>query len=400
MPTQASDPDDPEGFRADVQRFCAQHLPAQLTHKVMHNLTLEKEDYLTYMRLLRRQGWVAGHWPKQYGGCDWTPLQRFIFNEETGEAGAPWLIPFGVVFVGPIIYTFGSEAQKARFLPRILNSEDWWAQGYSEPGAGSDLAGLRTRAVRDGDHYVVSGQKIWTTYAQWADWMFCLVRTSEEERPQKGISFLLIDMRSPGITVRPIDTMDGYHHVNEVFLDAVRVPAENLVGEEGGGWQYGKILLANERVSVAEVGRSTRQLRRLDALAAGMQRGGKPLSEYAPFARRIAGLKLRHFVLQSTSYQAVAEAMAGTPPGAEASLMKIRGSELQQDIAEAMTDALGLAGMAYDAADLKGDGRAPAEGPFSAPGILKDHLHGRAATIYGGSNEVQRNIIAKMALGL
>ena len=400
MPTQNPDPHDPEAFRTEVRRFCAEHLPAQLTRKVMHNLTLEKADYLTYMRLLHQQGWVAGHWPKQYGGRDWTPLQRFIFNEETSEAGAPWLIPFGVVFVGPILYTFGSVAQKARFLPRILKSEDWWAQGYSEPGAGSDLVGLGTRAVRDGDHYVVSGQKIWTTYAQWADWMFCLVRTSEEDRPQKGISFLLIDMRSPGITVRPIDTMDGYHHVNEVFLDAVRVPVENLVGEEGGGWHYGKVLLANERVSVAEVGRSTRQLRRLDALAASMQRSGKPLSEYAPFARRIAELKLRHFVLQSTCYQAVAEAMAGTPPGAEASLMKIRGSELQQDIAEAMTDALGLAGMAYDAADLKGDGRAPAEGPFGAPGILKDHLHGRAATIYGGSNEVQRNIIAKMALGL
>ena len=390
---------DPAQFRAEVRRF-AQTLPDELRHKVMHNLKLEKDDYVGYLRLLQARGWIVGHWPSAYGGCDWTPLQRFIFEEETSEAGAPWLIPFGVNYVGPILYTFGSQAQKDRFLPRIRGSEDWWAQGYSEPGAGSDLAGLRTRAVRDGDHYVVTGQKIWTTYVQWADWIFCLVRTSLEDRPQKGISFLLIDMKSPGITIRPIITMDMCHDVNEVFFDQVRVPVENLVGEEGGGWTYAKVLLSNERVLVAEVGRSTRQLRRLGQLAAGILRGGQPLRDYPPFARRLAELRLRLFVLQSTCYQAVADAMAGSEPGAEASLMKIRGSELQQDIAEAMVDALGLAGIVYDAADLAGMGSAPGEGPFEAPGILKDHLHGRAATIYGGSNEIQRNIIAKLALGL
>ena len=388
-----------EEFRAEVRRF-ARRLPVDLRHKVMNNLKLEKQDYVAYLKLLHEQGWAVGHWPRAYGGCDWTPLQRFIFEEETSEAGAPWLIPFGVNYVGPILYTFGSQAQKERFLPRIRSSDDWWAQGYSEPGAGSDLAGLRTRAVRDGDHYIVTGQKIWTTYVQWADWMFCLVRTSQEDRPQKGISFLLIDMKSPGITIRPIITMDMCHDVNEVFFDAVRVPVEHLVGEEGGGWTYAKVLLSNERVLVAEVGRSTRQLRRLDQLANETLRGGKPLRDYAPFARRLAELRLRHFVLQSTCYQAVADAMAGSEPGAEASLMKIRGSELQQDIAEAMVDALGLAGMAYDARDLDGMGLAPGLGPFEAPGILKDHLHGRAATIYGGSNEIQRNIIAKLALGL
>ena len=388
-----------EEFRAEVRRFTHQ-LPADLRHKVMNNLKLEKEDYVCYLKLLHEQGWAVGHWPREYGGCDWTPLQRFIFEEETSEAGAPWLIPFGVNYVGPILYTFGSQAQKERFLPRIRNSQDWWAQGYSEPGAGSDLAGLSTRAVRDGDHYVVTGQKIWTTYVQWADWMFCLVRTSQEDRPQKGISFLLIDMKSPGITIRPIITIDMLHDVNEVFFDAVRVPAENLVGEEGGGWTYAKVLLSNERVLVAEVGRSTRQLRRLETIAAQVLRSGKPLAEYPPFARRITELKLRHFVLQSTCYQAVAAAMTGSEPGAEASLMKIRGSELQQDIAEAMVDALGLAGIVYDAHNLEAMGTAPGEGPFEAPGILKDHLHGRAATVYGGSNEIQRNIIARMALGL
>ena len=388
-----------EEFRAEVRRFTHQ-LPAGLRHKVMNNLKLEKEDYVCYLKLLDAHGWAAGHWPREYGGCDWTPLQRFIFEEETSEAGAPWLIPFGVNYVGPILYTFGSPAQKERFLPRIRSSDDWWAQGYSEPGAGSDLAGLSTRAVRDGDHYVVTGQKIWTTYVQWADWMFCLVRTSQEDRPQKGISFLLIDMKSPGITIRPIITMDMLHDVNEVFFDAVRVPAENLVGEEGGGWTYAKVLLSNERVLVAEVGRSTRQLRRLETLAAQALRGGKPLGDYPPFGRRMAELKLRHFVLQSTCYQAVASAMAGSEPGAEASLMKIRGSELQQDIAEAMVDALGLAGIVYNPRDLEAMGTAPGEGPIEAPGILKDHLHGRAATVYGGSNEIQRNIIARLALGL
>ncbi len=390
---------DPQAFREEVRDF-ALTLPGDLRHKVMNNLKLEKADYVSYLKVLEARGWIVGHWPAAYGGCDWTPLQRFIFEEETSEAGAPWLIPFGVNYVGPILYTFGSQSQKDRFLPRIRSSEDWWAQGYSEPGAGSDLAGLRTRAVRDGDHYVVTGQKIWTTYVQWADWIFCLVRTRQEDRPQKGISFLLIDMKSPGITIRPIITMDMCHDVNEVFFDEVRVPVENLVGEEGGGWTYAKVLLSNERVLVAEVGRSTRQLRRLDKLAAETSRNGKPLRDYGPFARRLAELKLRHFVLQSTCYQAVAEAMAGNEPGAEASLMKIRGSELQQDIAEAMVDALGLAGIVYDAADLAEMGHTPAEGPFEAPGILKDHLHGRAATIYGGSNEIQRNIIAKLALGL
>ena len=390
---------DPLAFRAEVRDF-AGSLPAALRHKVMNNLKLEKDDFLSYLGLLAERGWIVGHWPVEYGGCDWTPLQRFIFEEETSEAGAPWLIPFGVNYVGPILYTFGSQAQKDFFLPRIRSCQDWWAQGYSEPGAGSDLAGLNTRAVRDGDHYVVTGQKMWTTYVQWADWIFCLVRTSQEDRPQKGISFLLIDMKSPGITIRPIVTMDMCHDVNEVFFDQVRVPVENLVGNEGGGWTYAKVLLSNERVLVAEVGRSTRQLRRLDTLATSNLRNGQPLRDYPPFARRLAELKLRHFVLQSTCYQAVADAMGGSEPGAEASLMKIRGSELQQDIAEAMVDALGLAGIVYDAADLEDMGQAPGEGPFEAPGILKDHLHGRAATIYGGSNEIQRNIIAKLALGL
>jgi alkylation response protein AidB-like acyl-CoA dehydrogenase len=391
---------DAEAFRAEVRRFCSDKLPAGLKHKVLNNLLIEKEDYVQYLKILHAQGWSVGHWPGEYGGRDWTPLQRFIFEEETTQAGAPWLIPFGVNYVGPIIYTYGTQAQKDRFLPAIRSADEWWAQGYSEPGAGSDLASLRTRAVRDGDDYVVTGQKIWTTYVQWADWIFCLVRTSAEERPQRGISFLLIDMKTPGITVRAIETMDGYRHVNEVFFDEVRVPCENLVGKEGDGWGYGKVLLANERVLVAELGRSTRQLQRLQRMARDMRRHGRPLSEDGAFARRLAELELRLHVLRSTCYQAVSDAMGGGAPGAEASLMKIRGSELQQDIAEAMVDALGFAGIVFDPSAARGEGCMPPAGPFEATGILRDHLHGRAATIYGGSNEIQRNIIAKSVLGL
>jgi alkylation response protein AidB-like acyl-CoA dehydrogenase len=389
-----------EAFRQEVRRFCAGRLPPALVHKVRNNLVLEKEDYLSYLHALQAQGWIVGHWPREHGGCEWTPLQRFVFEEETTLAGAPWLTPFGINYVGPIIYTYGSQAQKDRFLPPIRASQEWWAQGYSEPGAGSDLANLRTRAVRDGGHYVVSGQKIWTTYAQWADWIFCLVRTSQEDRPQRGISFLLIDMKTPGITVRPISTMDGYHHLNEVFFDEVRVPVENLVGREGEGWSYGKVLLANERVLVAELGRSTRQFMLLQRLAGEQQRGGQPLAQDALFARRLAELKLRLHVLRAICYQAVTEAMAGAPPGAEASLMKIRGSELRQDIAQALTEVLGSAGITFDPTLVRGEGRMPPIGPFESTGLVRDHLHGRATTIYGGSNEVQRNIIAKAALGL
>ena len=389
-----------EVFRAEVRDFCVRELPPELTQKVRRNLVLEKEDYLQYLHLLARKGWSVGHWPREHGGCAWTPLQRFVFDDETSRAGAPWLIPFGVNYVGPVIYTYGSEEQKRRFLAPIRESSEWWAQGYSEPGAGSDLAALRTRATRDSGHYVVTGQKIWTTYVQWADWMFCLVRTQEGERPQSGISFLLVDMKSPGITVRPIATMDMYHHVNEVFLDDVRVPVGNLVGEEGRGWTYAKFLLANERVLVSEVGRSTRQLQRLQTIAARTMRQGRPLRDDPLFARRLAELELSLYVLQRTCYRAVAQTMQGADSGAAASIMKLRGSELQQDIAEAMVDALGLAGIVFDPRTAMDPDLPSPAGDADAPGIVRDHLHGRAATIYGGSNEIQRNIIAKAALGL
>ncbi|MBP6895928.1 alkylation response protein AidB-like acyl-CoA dehydrogenase [Pseudacidovorax sp. 1753] len=385
-------------FRQEVRDYCENELPRNVRDKVQANLFLTKEDNLAFLRSLAPRGWVAGHWPREHGGAAWTPLQRFVFEEESMRCGAPWLIPFGVNYVGPVIYTFGSEAQKRRFLPPILSSQEWWAQGYSEPGAGSDLAGLKTRAVRRGDRYVVSGQKIWTSYVQWADWMFCLVRTSDEGRPQQGISFLLIDMRSPGVQVRPIRTMDGCHHVNEVFLDEVEVPVEMLVGEEGKGWSYAKFLLSNERILSAETGRATRQLQHLRALMA--EAPSDAVRNLPVFERRLAELELRLHALRAFCLAYARTMDPAAPPGVEASIMKIRGTELQQAIAEATLDWLGAAAVVYDPLFVNADTLASPVGPATTPGAVREYLHGRASTIYGGSNEIQRNIISKAELGL
>lgn len=385
-------------FRQQVRDYCENELPPAVRTKVIDNLFLSKQDNLAFLKSLSGRGWTAGHWPRKYGGAEWTPLQRFIFEEESMRCGAPWLIPFGVNYVGPVIYTFGSAAQKARFLPPILASEEWWAQGYSEPGAGSDLAGLKTRAIRRGDHYFVTGQKIWTSYVQWADWMFCLVRTSEESRPQQGISFLLIDMRTPGVTVRPIKTMDGCHHVNEVFLDEVKVPVENLVGEEGKGWSYAKFLLSNERILSAETGRSMRQLGHLKLLVEHAK--SDSVVDRAAFDRRIVQMDLKLHALRAFCLAYARSMDPSQPPGAEASIMKIRGSELQQQISEATLDWLGSSAIAYDSVDVHGEHAVSPVGPADSSGAIREYLHGRASTIYGGSNEIQRNIISKAELGL
>jgi alkylation response protein AidB-like acyl-CoA dehydrogenase len=376
-------------LRADIRRFVAEVMPAALRSKSERHQVLDKADYQQWMALLQAQGWAVGHWPEAHGGAGWSALERFVFEDELARHGCPWVIPFGVKYVGPVIYTYGSESQKQRFLPRIVSGHDFWAQGYSEPGAGSDLAALRTEAQRDGDYYRVTGQKVWTTYAQWADWLFCLVRTDRDGRPQDGISFLLIDMCSPGITVKPIGTMDGYHHVNEVWLDDVRVPVENLVGEEGAGWTYAKFLLRNERTAGAMVGMVNHALARLESMPAPA----------AALRHRIGELALRAFALEECAYQAMEALLEGRENGAEASLIKLRGTELYQEVAETLVDALGPAGIAWDAAALH---RAdpPPLGPDDAGGIIKDHLYNRAATIFGGSSEVQRNILAKAVLGL
>ena len=386
-------------LREQVRQFCRQEMPEALLDKAHRHQVLDKADYVQWMRLLQAKGWVAGHWPKAYGGQEWSALERFVFEDELARQGCPWIIPFGVKYVGPVIYSFGSEVQKQRFLPGILSTEAFWAQGYSEPGAGSDLAGLRTQAVRDGDHYLVTGQKVWTTYAQWADWLFCLVRTGNEGKPQSGISFLLIDMRSPGVTVKPIHTMDGYVHVNEVWLDNVRVPAENLVGEEGKGWHYAKFLLQNERTAGAIVGQAWHVLDRLKRLAREADASGQRPIEQPLLRQRIGGFELRFMALQEVAYQAVQAMVDGSDNGGEASLIKIRGTELYQEVAQALVEALGPAGIAFDSAALH-SAALPPLGPDDAGGILKEHFYNRAATIFGGSSEIQRNIVAKVVLGL
>lgn len=321
--------------------------------------------------------------------------QHFIFNAERGNAGAPAPIPFGVTMVAPVIYTYGTDEQKARFLPRILNSEDWWCQGYSEPGAGSDLASLQCKAERDGDEYVVNGSKIWTSFAQAADWIFCLVRTDNSGRKQEGISFLLIDMTSPGVTVRPIDTIDGIHHLNEVFFEDVRVPVDNRIGEEGKGWTYAKSLLVHERLSIAEVADSKRNLAQLRELARAEVNGGQSLLDDPVFAKRLTDVEIDLMALEFTELRVLASAAEGGMPGPESSLLKLQGTDIQQAIQELRMDVAG-----YYSQTQQG-GLSPQElGHDFADFAQKVYFRGRASSIYGGSDEVQKNVTAKHVLGL
>ncbi len=388
-----------ERLRQEVRDFYATVMPTDLRDKAHRHQVLSKKDYVGWMRLLDKQGWSVAHWPEELGGKGWSPLERFAFEDELARLGCPWVIPFGVKYVGPVIYAFGSDTQKQRFLPGIKTTEEFWAQGYSEPGAGSDLAGLRTMALKDGDHYVVNGQKVWTTYAQWADWLFCLVRTDRDDKPQTGISFLLIDMTSPGVTVKPIRTMDGFEHVNEVWLEDVKVPAENLIGEEGKGWTYAKFLLKNERTAGAIVGWAWHVLDRLKKHARETRVNGVALIDQPLMRNRIGEYELRFMALELAAYQAVTAMVDGTENGSEASLIKLRGTELYQEVMETLVEALGAAGVAVDIATLHSAGLPPL-GPADTGGILKDHFYNRAATIFGGSSEIQRNIVAKVVLGL
>ena len=324
--------------------------------------------------------------------------QRYIFNEENARAETPALLPFGLTMVGPVIFTFGNEEQKQKFLPRILSGEDWWCQGYSEPGAGSDLAWLKTRAVREGDHYIVNGQKTWTTLAQFADWIFCLVRTDANVKPQEGITFLLIDMKTPGITVKPIIVLDGAHEVNEVFFDNVKVPVENRIGEENKGWTYAKFLLVNERSGIAGVARSKKAIERLARnRRAPKLIDGQPLIETDEFARKIAELEIDLTALEFTELRTLAQEAKGQMAGPESSILKIKGTEIQQRITELTVEAIGYYAYPYDR--FFGDNEY-APGPDYAAGQAGHYFNMRKASIYGGSNEIQRNIIAKVVLGL
>ncbi len=385
-------------FRDSVRTFLDQHLPADLRHKVRSHLRLSKDDFVRWHRILHRQGWVAPAWSREYGGPGWTPVQRHIFEEECAGAGCPQVMPFGVNMVAPVIMAFGSQQQKEHYLPRILSCEDWWCQGYSEPGAGSDLASLKTSAVRDGDHYIVNGQKTWTTLAQHADMIFCLVRTDPGVRKQEGISFLLVDMHAPGVTVRPIIMLDEDHEVNEVFFDNVRVPVANLVGQENKGWTYAKYLLGHERTGIAAVGRSKRELAFLKRLSGREHRNGRPLIEDPLFAAKVAALEIELMALEITVLRALAK--ADCAPGPEASVLKVRGTDIQQMLTELMVEAAGPMALPFDPLYLEGGHEHSVAGDDDAAPLAPYYFNYRKTSIYGGSNEIQRNIIAQMILGL
>src|SRR5271156_3528200 len=321
-------------FRDEVRTFFHGNLPDGIRTKLVEGKHLAKADIISWQRILNKRGWAVANWPVQWGGTGWTPVQQYIFQDELQQTPAPQPLGFGVTMVGPVMIAFGSEAQKKRFLPRIANLDDWWCQGFSEPGAGSDLASLRTSAKRDGDHYVVNGQKTWTTLAQHADWIFCLVRTDPQAKKQEGISFLLIDMNTPGITVRPIVTIDGGREVNEVFFDDVHVPAENLVGEENKGWNYAKFLLGNERTGIARIGISKSRIRRLKELAALEQANGKPLLADERFRAKIAAVEIELKALEMTELRVVSARTRSNKPDPASSILKIKGSEIQQTITE------------------------------------------------------------------
>jgi alkylation response protein AidB-like acyl-CoA dehydrogenase len=386
-------------FQQEVRTFIAENYPENLRSVQDEGHDLSKEDFLSWHRALAKKGWIAPAWPVEYGGTGWTPTQRFIWSEELAHADCVGTMPFGLSMVGPVIYTFGTPEQKARFLPGILSGDDWWCQGYSEPGAGSDLASLRTKAVRDGDHYIVNGQKTWTTMAQYADWGFFLVRTDNEAKAQEGISFLLIDMKSPGVTVRPIITLGGEHEVNEVWLEDVRVPVDQRVYEENKGWTCAKFLLAHERTGIAAVARSKRGVEKIKTIARNEMDGDKPLMANAFFKRKISELEIDLTALEFTELRSLAGVAAGKGPGPESSLLKIKGSEIQQRITELALEAVGHYGAPYFRGFGEGDNEHPI-GPDYAHRAAPTYFNTRKTTIYGGSNEIQRNIIAKMVLGI
>ena len=382
-------------FREEVRAWVKENLPQEISHKVHNALELTRDDLQGWARILGKKGWLGYGWPKEFGGPGWTAVQRHLFEEETALAGAPRIIPFGPVMVAPVIMAFGNAEQQKRFLPGIASGEVWWSQGYSEPGSGSDLASVKTKAERKGDKYIVNGQKTWTTLGQHGDWMFNLVRTSNEGKPQTGISFLLLDMKSPGVTVRPIKLLDGGHEVNEVFFDNVEVPAENLIGEENKGWTYAKHLLSHERTNIADVNRAKRELERLKRIARS-----EGVYDDQRFRDEIAKLEVDIVALEMMVLRVLSAATSGKNSLDVAGLLKIRGSEIQQRYSELMM----LAGGPYslplirEAMEAGWQGNFPGGNPAIAP-LASTFFNMRKTTIYGGSNEVQRNIVAQTVLG-
>ena len=383
-------------FRDEVRDFFATEFDAETAQNLSGVQTASyKPAIVSWQKKLHAKGWIAPGWPTEYGGTGWSATQKFIYETERGAAGIPDVVPFGLKMVAPVIFTFGTEEQKARFLPSILSSDDWWCQGYSEPGAGSDLAALTTSAEYAGDNYLVNGAKIWTTFAQYADWIFCLVRTTKDMRKQQGISFLLIDMKTPGITVKPIVTIDGKHSLNEVHFENVLVPRDNLIGEQDKGWTYAKALLAHERTGMAEVADSKRMLRTLKQRATEEVNGGQAMINDPVFQLRLSDIEMELMALEYTELRVFASMAGGAMPGPESSLLKIKGTEISQAIHELQLQLAGSYGGA-----LQGSLTGEELGHDYAGEARGKYMYGRAATIYGGSNEVQRNVIAKAVLGL
>ncbi len=388
-------------FREEVRAFLADALPDDVKSAPSVGVSIEKPLLKKWHSLLADKGWAAPHWPHEHGGTGWSITQKHIWEEETSQAGAPRLMAFGLSMVAPVIYTFGNEEQKAQHLPGILNGDVWWCQGYSEPGAGSDLSSLKTKAVRDGDDYVVTGQKIWTSYAHEADWIFCLVRTDDSGKQQEGISFLLIDMKTPGIEVKPIVSIDGLHHLNEVFFTDVRVPVANLIGEEGKGWTYAKFLLANERTGIAGVSGSKKAVQGLRTIAMQETAGdGASLWAQDSFRQKLTEIEVKLQGLEYTNLRILADVAAGKAVGAESSILKIIGSEVQQELAILAVEAVQHYALPSHVDDLEGRSNQAPVGPDYSLLPVANMTFGRASSIYGGSNEVQRNVIAKAVLGL
>tara|TARA_X000000950_G_scaffold26878_2_gene28881 strand:- start:742 stop:1917 length:1176 start_codon:yes stop_codon:yes gene_type:complete len=380
-------------FRQEVKDYLDNKYPKHVKEKQNNGEQLTKQDMIDYHKSLYEQGWAGYNWPVEYGGTGWSPTQIYIFQEELGYANTPTILPFGLNMVGPVIYTFGNEEQKKKFLPDILEFNTWWCQGYSEPGSGSDLASLKTKAVRDGDHYIVNGSKTWTTLAQNADWIFCLVRTETTQKKQEGISFLLIDMKTEGIEVKPIITIDGDHEVNSVFFTDVKVPAENLIGEEGKGWTYAKFLLAHERFGIAGVPNQKYSLKLLK----------ERTKDFADddLKKKIADYEIELSALEFTELRTLAALANGGHPGAESSIIKIKGTELQQRLTEMYVEAAGQYILPYEGPEGFNSNNTPASNvsDFSSQAVSR-YLNFRKTSIYGGSNEIQKNIIAKAILGV
>ena len=389
-----------QDFQKEVRGFLDEHLDAEVSEKVKNGISITKSESEEWHNKLNNKGWLAGPWPKEFGGQNWGVVEKFIFEEECGASGAPRIVPFGVGMLAPVLMKFGSEKQRKHWLPRMLTGEDWWCQGYSEPGSGSDLASLSTKAEEIDGSYIINGTKTWTTLAQHADMMFILVRTNSDCKPQEGISFMLLDMKSPGVSVKPIITLDGGHEVNMVYLENVKVPKENLIYEENKGWTVAKYLLGHERTSIAAVSRSKKALSKVREIAKLNINGDSNLTDDSRFMDKVTKCDVRLQALEYAELKSISDDVKGIPPGPEASMLKIRGSEIQQEITELVLEASGYYANPYQPNIMDIGNNEPLIGPEWSSAAAPKYFNTRKTTIYGGSNEIQKNILAKMVLEL